>query len=315
MGTGITAGAALRLPVAQVTVCELIPEVILASQRHFEPFVSGLFSDPRAAVRACDGRNHLLGSDDSYDVVIADLFIPWEVGTGNLYTREHFEAAKNRLRKGGLFVQWLPLFQLTSEDFFTIARTFLDVYPHVVLWRGDFFPTNSIVAMVGSVEVNPLSPSALTRAGRHLSGGRLPDEAFKAITLPFYVGNLGEARHLVPEGPINTDDRPLVEYLAPISHRRARSGATRWFHMQELVEFYDSVHRAVPPYQDPYLDRLSASELDYVRAGLSYYKASVLRKLGSTKAADFFLQDFVAHLPVEFLPDTDEDKVETEFAP
>jgi spermidine synthase len=315
MGTGITAGAALRLPIEHVSICELVPEVITASEKHFEPYTGGLFTDSRARVNACDGRNHLLGTDETYDVVIADLFIPWRAGVGNLYTREHFDAVKKRLEPGGLFVQWIPLFQVTSNEFFTIARTFVDVYPNVVLWRGDFFPTKPIVALVGSADPLQLSASALTRAGRHLSGGRVPDEAFKAVTLPFYVGNLGEARKLLPDGPINADDRPIVEYLAPISHRRARSGSASWFHLEELVDFYDALWRVVPPEDDPYLAELEPEERDYVRAGLSYYKATVLKELGSTTAAEMFLREFTALLPIDFLPDTDEDDVATEFDP
>ena len=315
MGTGITAGAALSLPTERVAICELVPQVITASERHFEPFTGGLFTDPRAQVTACDGRNHLLGTGETYDVVIADLFIPWRSGVGNLYTREHFDAVRQRLNPGGLFVQWIPLFQVTADEFFTIARTFADVYPHVVMWRGDFFPTKPILALVGSADPMELSTAVLTRAGRHLSGGRVPDEAFKAVTLPFYVGNLGEARELLPDGPINTDDRPIVEYLAPISHRRARSGAVSWFHLQELVDFYDALTALVPPERDPYLAALAPEERSYVRAGLSFYKASVLNELGSTTAAQMFLDQFTSQLPIDYLPDTNEDVVATEFEP
>ena len=143
----------------------------------------------------------------------------------------------------------------------------------------------------------------------------MPDDAVKAVILPFYVGNLGEARSVLPTGPINTDDRPIVEYLAPISHRRARSGATSWFHMQELIDFYDALWREVPPERDPYLAALTETERGYVRAGLSYYKATVLKELGSTTAADLFMQDFASQLPIDFVPAAREEDVATDFDP
>jgi hypothetical protein len=31
---------------------------------------------------------------------------------------------------------------------------------------------------------------------------------------------LSAARHLVPDGPLNTDDRPIIEYAAPITQRQ-----------------------------------------------------------------------------------------------
>ena len=76
-----------------------------------------------------------------------------------------------------------------------------------------------------------------------------------------------------------------------------------------------SILRAVPPEEDPYLAELTAVERGYVRAGLSYYKAAVLRKLGSTRAADVFLQDFASRIPLEFAPDDKEDDVTIDFDP
>ena len=59
-----------------------------------------------------DGRNHLAAVRDRYDLIVADLFVPWEAGTGSLYTREHFITARERLTEQGMFVQWLPLYQM-----------------------------------------------------------------------------------------------------------------------------------------------------------------------------------------------------------
>ena len=94
LGTGITAGAVLRHPVERLLVCEIAPDVIAAAAAHFGAPSGGLFSDPRATVRACDARNHLLGTTERFDVIVADLFVPWRAGIGNLYSVEHFDAAR-----------------------------------------------------------------------------------------------------------------------------------------------------------------------------------------------------------------------------
>ena len=59
-----------------------------------------------------DARNFLRATSERFDVIVADLFVPWQAGTGALYAREHFEAARAHLAPGGLFCQWLPLYQL-----------------------------------------------------------------------------------------------------------------------------------------------------------------------------------------------------------
>jgi spermidine synthase len=78
-----------------------------------------------------DDRNYLLATKEKFDLVIADLFPPWKFGSGGLYTREHFEAFRKRLDRGGLFAQWLPLCQISEKEFGIIARTMIEVFPLV----------------------------------------------------------------------------------------------------------------------------------------------------------------------------------------
>ena len=53
-----------------------------------------------------------MAAGKTYDVIVGDLFLPWRRGTALLYTVEQFEAAKARLAPGGLFAQWMPLYQM-----------------------------------------------------------------------------------------------------------------------------------------------------------------------------------------------------------
>jgi spermidine synthase len=277
MGTGITAGAAVQPPVDRIVVAELIPDVVDAARRYFRDDTNRLFDDPRVTVVTADGRTFLAGSAERYDIVIADLFVPWEAGTGNLYTREHFRTVRDRLAPGGRFVQWLPLYQMSRHEFMIVARTMLDVFPHVTVWRGDFLSDRPIVALAGAVDAAPLDPETIVRHGRTIAGAQaLDDRTFHAWTLPYYAGNLSHARHLVPDGPLNIDRRPVLEYAAPITHRQQRIGAARWFHAGDLLAFFEDLFAATPPDQDPYLVRLSPAERDLVWTGLRRYTAAVL---------------------------------------
>ena len=299
MGTGITAGAALRLPAQEITVTELVPEVITAAATFFDEESFGLFTNPRARVLARDGRNELRGNDATYDAIVADLFLPWRAGVGNLYSRDHYAKALQRLRPGGVYVQWIPLYQVTDVEYWTIVRTFLDVFPEVQVWRGDFYAGKPILALVGSAEATPLSLEAIARNGRFLRGGAAIDPtAFLAVTLPFYAGNLGESRGIVPPGPIHTDDRPIIDYQAPISHRNARAGRADWFIGPQLIDFMRQLLAATPPEDDPYLSALDPATRGYVAAGLSYHTSAVLEDLGRRDEARQYRDAFVAQLPI-----------------
>lgn len=130
VATGTTAGAALNDPrVQRVRAAEISRAVVEEAERWFAETNGGLFEDARSHVVIEDARIWLGSHRDAFDVVVSDLFLPWGPGDGRLYTLEHFRAARTALRAGGLFVLWLPLYQLTSDHALVILRTFVEVFP------------------------------------------------------------------------------------------------------------------------------------------------------------------------------------------
>ncbi len=295
MGTGVTAGAALQYPVSRVVVTEIVPEVIQAARRHFRPYVGSLFEDGRVSLLSEDGRNVLQASPERFDVIIGDLFVPWGSGTASLYSREHFQTIRSRLEPGGVFAQWLPCYQLSRREFSIIARTMLEVFPRVTLWRGDFFASRPIVALIGQEEGAQLSPDALTRIADLSAEG---PEMQPGQVLPFllYAGNLTSTRSQFEGYPLNTDDRPVIEYVAPRTHRSAEEN--RWLTSLNLVQLYEQLREGVPFEEDPYLSRLSDQQRDFVQAGYFFYRGAVLFRNGRRQEAQSFFEEFARRVPV-----------------
>jgi spermidine synthase len=101
------------------------------------------------------------------------------------------------------------------------------------------------------------------------------------------------AAGVVPEGPLNLDDWPVVEYAAPVSQRRQRAGEASWFIAEDLIAFFGQVLDAVPPESDPYLARLTDADRAWVRAGLHYHAAAVYGALGDeVRAAEAVREAF-----------------------
>ena len=271
LATGISASAGLALGVEETTVFELVPEVAAAARTHFAPWNAGLLARPEVHLVLDDGRRSLAASRERFDVIVSDLFIPWHAGTGNLYAREMYDMVARRLTPGGLFCQWLPLYQLTREEFDIIARTFLAVFPQVSLWRDDFYPDRPVVGLVG--QLIPWSLD-LTRLRERLLG--LPDwSADPLLSSPrglimLYAGNLTAAADLFVSAPFNTDDRPLIEFLAPRLTRVTTVGDKDWFTGETLAAFYDTVETRLTSISDPLLpgsDETAAAR----RAGTALY--------------------------------------------
>ncbi len=152
VATGISASAGPALGLEETTLIELVPEVATAARAHFAPWNANLLERHDVRLVLDDGRRFLAAKPNRFDVIVSDLFVPWNPGTGNLYAREMYETAARRLAPDGLFCQWLPLYQLTRTEFDIIARTFLNVFPQVSLWRNDFYPELPVVALIGQLK-------------------------------------------------------------------------------------------------------------------------------------------------------------------
>jgi len=207
VGTGATlAGAAL--PGVTATGVELVPEVVALL-----PWFAEQGAPPLPPIVAADARRFVAADTGSYDVVIADLFHPALDGTGALYTTEHFAAVRARLAEGGLFCQWLPLYQLDLPSLRAITRAFFEVYPDGSAWLAHFSLQTPMLALVGPRGPARLDLNALAR--------RLDDPASRpalrrtglATTMDVLGLHVGGARALVGfagPGPRNTDDAPFV---------------------------------------------------------------------------------------------------------
>jgi spermidine synthase len=300
LGTGISAGAALFQPVERVTVAELVPGVAELAREHFAPFINGLFTDPRVDIVIGDGRAVLLAGSRPYDVVVGDLFVPWHAGTGSLYTREHFETIRDHLPDDGVFAQWLPFYQLSWREFAVIAHTMVEVFPLVTVWRGDFSATTPIVALVGYRTARPLDLDAVVANVRaRKEGANYPAARARALALLFYAGNLSAARDLVAGAPINTDDRPVIEYLAPATPVEVVAGRAEWLTGLALSRFWAQLAAGVPPDDDPYLASVPVAEREDVDAGRSLHDAAILRSAGREEDARAAFDAFTGRVPAD----------------
>jgi spermidine synthase len=286
MATGISASAAVALDVPETTVIELVPEVAAMAGAYFRPWNASLLERRDVRLVVDDGRRHLAVTTSRFDVIVSDLFIPWHASAGSLYAQEMYQTVARRLAPGGLFCQWLPLYQLTREEFGVIARTFLTVFPHVTLWRNDFFPDRPVLGLVGSFE--PLSLD-LDRTAERLR--RLPDwshDSFlvepRAVAM-LYLGDLAMAPELLGRAPLNRDDRPVLEFLAPRLTRMSATGDKDWFIGDALADFTDRLAAALSGKVEPALPATDGAR-DARRAGRSLFRYAIAARRGETADAE-----------------------------
>lgn len=308
MGTGITPGAALDFPVRSVVTCELVPEVVTASKKYFREYTNGLFDDARSEIVVADGRNYLLGMPDTYDVIISDLFIPWKAGAGSLYAKEHFQMVYSRLSEGGMFALWLPLHQVSKTEFSIIARTMMEVFPQVTLWRGNLLPRRPVVALLGHSEKTPLDSEILTRNVKRVIRNSSSGEIGDADIMPYilYAGNLTEIESLFEDYSVNTDNRPVIEYVSPVTHKNQGKGKRSFLTGLRLAGLFDDIFHEASPDNDPFLLDIASRERGFVKAGLHLIKAVAYREAKRFEESRVFYKRFQSYIPAHLFPDIED---------
>jgi spermidine synthase len=188
-GSGVTVGAALQFPVRHVEAMELERAVVEAAVDFFAdvshlprrradfPYVD----EPRLTLHNDDGRNFLASTPKHYDVIISEPSNPWITGVSDLFTVEHFRVTKRRLKPGGVYCQWVQLYEMSPENIKTIYRTFASQFRYVLAFAAEELSSDTI--LVGSDAPLPLD---LRHVERALSDARVSAELERAYVHSAY---------------------------------------------------------------------------------------------------------------------------------
>jgi len=212
-GTGATAGAVLDHPGSRVDVVDINPGVF-ALAPYFEAVNHGVARSPLARLVVDDGRNYLLTSEERYDVITSEPMPPRFAGVVNLYSLEYYELARERLKPGGLMVQWLPFHLVSYEESLRILATVQQVFPETTLWL------HSVTGLIVARRDRPVELD-VERVGEALGREPLGERmAALGVRSPLDLAALHlvgpeQVRLATEHAGIISDDRPSLEFHEP----------------------------------------------------------------------------------------------------
>jgi spermidine synthase len=202
VATGLSVSSIKTQPeIERVVAIELLPGVVRLAEL-FREANGGVLADPRVQIQLADGRNHLFGSGERFDVIVGDLFVPWHAGTGYLYTTEHFANVRERLTQGGVFAQWLQLDQASVDEIRSLTASFTTAFENAELWLNTLDPGRPLLAFVGY---------------------RGPSDAWRSVETDNMrrIAAAAALRDWSRTATPNTDDRPVIEFSAAANHFRS----------------------------------------------------------------------------------------------
>lgn len=258
LGTGVTVTELARYPFERIDVAELAPGIVAAAREHFAHVNGGVLdNDPRVRLVINDGRNHLLLTDEKYDLVTIEVTSLFFAGAANLYSVDFYELVRDRLTDDGVLQQWIQFHHISLLDMVRIIESLRRVFPNVQLWwsgeqglltasmNRDAFDYDRLVAQAEAV-----GAGGLPLFSELLLFGESLDAALAAARR-----RIGEA----DESYISTDDLPLLEYSAPRGYALGDI-------MDENVAFWSRFRTwDLPPFKRP----LTPDERARVRAATS----------------------------------------------
>ena len=134
----------------------------------------------------------------------------------NLYTREFYRDARERLAPDGVFLQWLPVGEIPLDEERMLLRAFFDVFPHGTAWQQ--LTADGNLLLIGTMSPLRIDYQLLkekmqrgrVRQDLELAGVQGPDALLSMLV--FDEEALAE---FVKDVEPVTDDRTVVDFTMP----------------------------------------------------------------------------------------------------
>ncbi len=214
LGSGSTAGWLAQVPtVERVDVVELEPAIVHVA-RTLSKINRDVLSNPKVHLVTGDGREVLLSTRESYDLIFSEPSNPYRAGVASLFSADFYRSVRRRLRPGGLFLQWLQGYELDAQVLRTAYATMASEFPAVESWRihsVDLMLMGSALPVVHDLDrIRARIATEPYRTALARTWGVDGVEGLYAgyIASPAFAQAVRQA-----EGnDLNTDDRPILEF-------------------------------------------------------------------------------------------------------
>lgn len=241
LGTGVTTATTQLYPARQVETIEISPEVVQAA-RHFS-YVNVEQAATRQRLHIRDARNFLLLDERTYDVIISEPSNPWQTGNANLFTVDFFRLVAERLKVEGVFCQWVPIYDMDTESIRILFQSFFQTFPHAM-----FFINESDLFMLGTFTEQRFD---YQRVNARLSSYFWNSElnyltSTEDMLAKYFLFSTEIGKAFAGDAPLNTDDRPRIEYSPRYNLSRQRFGGNGLRTYNALFELLDQHSQALP---------------------------------------------------------------------
>ena len=111
-GSGMSSHLLLGSAALQALRTVDIEPMMIRGSRQFYPANRRVFDDPRSAFVLNDAKAYFAGAGRRFDLILSEPSNPWVSGVSGLFTDEFYGRVTRYLAPGGVFGQWLHLYEI-----------------------------------------------------------------------------------------------------------------------------------------------------------------------------------------------------------
>jgi predicted membrane-bound spermidine synthase len=193
-GTGLSAHVLLASRrIELLDTVEIEPAIVQAAAR-FRPRNARALDDPRSHLHFDDAKTYFSAGQRRYDVIVSEPSNPWVSGVSGLFSVEFYGEVRRYLRDGGLFLQWVHVYEMTPALVATIVTALAGNFEDFEIWMPNHGDLIIVAVHKGKLPrpdagalLNPLLRAELERFNiRNLDDLLVHRVAGRAALAPYY---------------------------------------------------------------------------------------------------------------------------------
>jgi hypothetical protein len=175
-GSGMTSHFLLGSPtLRQLATIEIEPEMIRASKA-FRTVNHRVFDDDRSRFIVDDARSYFAGAGHRFDLIVSEPSNPWVSGVAGLFTTEFYARIRNYLAPGGVFAQWMHLYEMNDLLVLNVLAAVQENFPAYVVY------------LMSDTDIGIIATTAAS----------VPDPDWRVTEWPMMAEDLGNVSGLTP---------------------------------------------------------------------------------------------------------------------
>lgn len=153
MGSGRSTHALLHSRKLRSVDTIEIESAMVEGARQFGDYSRRAFEDPRHRIHIEDAKAYFARRQKQYDLILSEPSNPWVSGVASLFSTNFYEEVGRYLRPGGIFMQWIHLYEIDQALLATVINALSEHF-------GDYvaYVSNGADLLLLATKAGPLPP-------------------------------------------------------------------------------------------------------------------------------------------------------------